>query len=113
LLGLLFAPLSTVWIWAVLQGIGQGGLIAAAMTNIVLRSPDPLVASHLSGMAQCVGYLLASVGPLIVGLIRGWTGSFAACGILFVVLGLGAAVNGWKAGRASYVKVKIIEGAAA
>ena len=113
LLGLLFAPLSTVWIWAVLQGIGQGGLIAAAMTNIVLRSPDPLVASHLSGMAQCVGYLLASVGPLIVGLIRGWTGSFAACGILFVVLGLGAAVNGWKAGRASYVKVKIIDGAAA
>src|SRR3546814_5642643 len=45
LLGLLFAPLSTVWVWAVLQGIGQGGLIAAAMTNIVLRSPDPLVAS--------------------------------------------------------------------
>ncbi|MGO7748373.1 cyanate transporter, partial [Rhizobium ruizarguesonis] len=35
LLGLLFAPLSTVWLWAVLQGIGQGGLIAAAMTTIV------------------------------------------------------------------------------
>lgn len=28
LIGLLFAPLSTLWIWAVLQGIGQGGLIA-------------------------------------------------------------------------------------
>jgi CP family cyanate transporter-like MFS transporter len=40
LLGLLFAPLSTVWVWAVLQGIGQGGLIAAAMTAIVLRSRD-------------------------------------------------------------------------
>lgn len=103
LLGLLFAPLSTVWIWAVLQGIGQGGLIAAAMTGIVLRSPDPLIASHLSGMAQCVGYLLASIGPLIVGLIRGWTGSFAACGILFAALGLGAAWNGWQAGRATYV----------
>lgn len=105
LLGLLFAPLSTVWIWAVLQGIGQGGLIAAAMTTIVLRSPDPLIASHLSGMAQCVGYLLASIGPLIVGLIRGWTGSFAACGLLFVALGLGAAWCGWRAGRAAYVEV--------
>jgi CP family cyanate transporter-like MFS transporter len=105
LLGLLFAPLSTVWIWAVLQGIGQGGLIAAAMTTIVLRSPDPLIASHLSGMAQCVGYLLASIGPLIVGLIRGWTGSFAACGLLFVALGLGAAWCGWRAGRTAYVKV--------
>ncbi|MGO8078130.1 hypothetical protein AB9F41_37990, partial [Rhizobium leguminosarum] len=58
---------------------GQGGLIAAAMTTIVLRSRDPDVAAHLSGMAQCVVYLLAAIGPLIVGLIRGWTGSFSWC----------------------------------
>jgi CP family cyanate transporter-like MFS transporter len=108
LLGLLFAPLSTVWIWAVLQGFGQGGLIAAAMTVIVLRSPDPLAASHLSGMAQCVGYLIAAVGPLFVGLIRDWTGSFAACGILFVMLGLGAAWNGWQAGRSGHVHVRML-----
>lgn len=109
LLGLLFAPLSTVWVWAVLQGIGQGGLIAAAMTNIVLRSPDPLIASHLSGMAQCVGYLLASIGPLIVGLIRGWTGSFSATAVLFVALGAGAAVNGWLAGRDRYVNARVLD----
>lgn len=109
LLGLLFAPLSTVWVWAVLQGIGQGGLIAAAMTAIVLRSRDPHVAAHLSGMAQCVGYLLAAVGPFIVGLIRGWTGSFAWCAVLFVVLGLGAAFNGWRAGRALHVNARTVE----
>ena len=109
LLGLLFAPLSTVWIWAVLQGIGQGGLIAAAMTVIVLRSRDPHVAAHLSGMAPCVGYLLAATGPLIVGLIRGWTGSFAWCAVLFVALGLGAAVNGWRAGSALYVEAETRE----
>ena len=63
LVGLLFAPLSTVWLWAALQGIGQGGLIAAAMTVIVLRSRDSHVAAQLSGMAQCVGYLLAATGP--------------------------------------------------
>lgn len=109
LLGLLFAPLSTVWLWAVLQGIGQGGLIAAAMTTIVLRSRDPDVAAHLSGMAQCVGYLLAAIGPLIVGLIRGWTGSFTWCAALFVALGLGAAINGWKAGRAVEINVHAVE----
>lgn len=109
LLGLLFAPLSTVWFWAVLQGIGQGGLIAAAMTTIVLRSRDPHVAAHLSGMAQCVGYLLAALGPFIVGLIRGWTGSFAWCCVLFVALGLGAAFNGWQAGRALHVNARTIE----
>lgn len=109
LMGLLFAPLSTVWAWAILQGIGQGGLIAVAMTVIVLRSPNPHVAAHLSGMAQCVGYLLAAVGPLIVGLIRGWTGSFGPCAILFVALGLGAAFNGWGAGKAQHVGARTIE----
>ncbi|WP_028745319.1 CynX/NimT family MFS transporter [Rhizobium mesoamericanum] len=109
LFGLLFAPLSTVWVWAVLQGIGQGGLIAVAMTTIVLRSRDSHVAAHLSGMAQCVGYLLAAIGPLVVGLIRSWTGSFAWSAVLFVVLGAGAAINGWNAGRAQYVNVWTIE----
>jgi CP family cyanate transporter-like MFS transporter len=103
LVGLLFAPLSTVWLWAALQGIGQGGLIAAAMTVIVLRSRDPHVAAQLSSMAQCVGYLLAAAGPLIVGVIRGWTGSFAWCALLFIVLGAIAGINGWRAGRASFV----------
>lgn len=103
LLGILFAPTSTILFWAVLQGIGQGGLIAAAMTLIVLRSPDSHIAAHLSGMAQGVGYTLAAIGPLLVGLIRNWTGSFAASSVLFVALGLGVAVMGLGAGRALHV----------
>jgi CP family cyanate transporter-like MFS transporter len=106
LLGFLFAPLSTVWIWAVLSGIGQGGLIAVALMVIVLRSPDSHVAAHLSGMAQCVGYLLAALGPMIVGLIRGWTGSFGWSAVLFVLLGLGAGINGWLAGSNRLVGVR-------
>jgi CP family cyanate transporter-like MFS transporter len=109
LLGLLFAPLWSVWFWAVIQGIGQGGLIAVALTVIVLRTRDPHMAAHLSGMAQCVGYLLAAIGPLIVGLIRGWTGSFAWSAVLIVLLGLGAAVNGWFAGRALYVNARTVD----
>ncbi|WP_267548915.1 MFS transporter [Rhizobium rhizogenes] len=109
LLGLLFAPLWTVWFWAVLQGIGQGGLIAVALTVIVLRSPDAHVAAHLSGMAQFVGYLLAAIGPLVVGIIHGWTGSFAWSSVLFVLLGLGAAISGWFAGRAISVNAKTVE----
>jgi MFS transporter, CP family, cyanate transporter len=109
LFGLLFAPLSTVWFWAILQGAGQGGLIAVAMIAIVLRSRDAHVAAHLSGMAQCVGYLLAALGPLIVGLIRGWTGSFAPSAILFFLLGLGATLAGWGAGKARHVGARTVE----
>lgn len=104
LLGCLYMPLSTVWLWAVLQGIGQGSLIAVAMTLIVLRSPDPHVAAQLSSMAQTVGYLLAATGPLLVGLVRGWTGGFAASGALILAIGVGAAAMGYGAGRALHVR---------
>ncbi len=108
LLGLMFAPTWTVLFWAVLQGIGQGGLIAVAMIVIVLRSPDPHVAAHLSGMSQGVGYVLAAVGPLLVGFIRGWTGSFDAAAILLVALGIGAAWMGNGAGRALHVGARTV-----
>lgn len=105
LIGFLYLPQWSFWPLATIQGIGQGGLIAAAMMMIVLRAPDSHTASHLSGMAQCVGYTLAAIGPLIVGVIQNVTGSFAACGVFFVILGLGAAINGWLAGRPRHVGV--------
>lgn len=110
LLGLLFAPLSTVWVWGILQGVGQGGLFAIALTVIVLRSPDSHVAAHLSSMAQCVGYILAATGPLFVGLLHSWTGGYSATAWLFIVLSAGAAISGWGAGRTTYVKVKSTPG---
>lgn len=103
LAGMVFAPLSTVWVWAVLQGIGQGGLFAMAMTVIVLRSPDSLVAAQLSGMAQGVGYVLAAFGPLLIGVLHSITGGYAAAGWLFAFLGMATAINGWGAGRAILV----------
>lgn len=104
LLGVLFAPLSMVWFWAVVQGIGQGGFFAMALTLIVLRSPDPHVAAHLSSMAQTVGYLVASGAPLLIGLLRGWTGQFGASGWLFAAVALAASLSGLGAGRALHVK---------
>ena len=91
------------------EALGATRVGAIGDTVVVLRSPDAHIAAHLSGKAQFVGYLLAAIGPLIVGLIRGWTGSFGWCAILFVLLGLGAAVNGWFAGRALSVNAKTIE----
>ncbi|WP_242153589.1 CynX/NimT family MFS transporter [Sphingomonas sp. BAUL-RG-20F-R05-02] len=103
LMGLLYAPLAQVWLWALVQGAGQGGLIALALTLIVLRAEDPSVAARLSGMAQAVGYIIAALAPLTIGLLRALTGGFDATGWLVALIGAGLLWSGLGAGRARFV----------
>ncbi|AHF66179.1 MULTISPECIES: CynX/NimT family MFS transporter [Pseudomonas] len=103
LFGCLYAPLEGLWGWAILLGLGQGGTFSLALALIVLRSRDSHVASNLSGMAQGIGYTIASIGPLAVGVVHDVTGSWDSIGWIFAALGLGAIVAGLGAGRALYV----------
>lgn len=50
-------------------------------------------------MAQGCGYLLASAGLLVAGLLRGWTGGFESSAVLMVLISIGMAWSGWGAGR--------------
>ena len=99
----IFGPLELVWVWAGLLGLGQGSLTAVALTMIMLRTRDGHTAAHLSGMMQGVGYGLGSTGTLLVGQLHQATGSFTAAGFLFLVVGLLAAVFGYRAGRDRYI----------
>jgi CP family cyanate transporter-like MFS transporter len=89
LLGLLVAPGTASALWMVLIGLGQGGAIALALTLIVIRSPDRSFAAGLSGMAQTVGYLLAALGPLLVGVLHSTTGDWGLP-LLLMLIGAGA-----------------------
>lgn len=104
--GCYWLPLPLAWIGGVVNGIGQGGLIALAMILIILRSPDAAVAARLSSMAQGMGYILAGFGPLLAGLLRSATGSFAAPTLLFMAFAMVAAWSALEAGRSEVVKVK-------
>jgi len=103
LMSCMFAPTGGVWLWAVLLGIAQGGSFSLALTFIVLRSRDAHVAAQLSGMAQGVGYLIAACGPLLVGLLRGWTGNFDASAFLFGAIGIALLGCAMGAGRNRFV----------
>ncbi|MNY39603.1 putative transporter YycB [compost metagenome] len=86
-------------------GLGQGATFSLALTLIVLRSRDSHVAANLSGMAQGIGYTLASMGPFAVGVVHDLTGGWDAVGWIFGVVGVAAIVAGLGAGRSLYVQV--------
>lgn len=100
----IFGPLQGIWLWTCLLGLGQGALTALALTSIILRTRDSHTAAHLSGMMQGVGYGVGSVGTLLVGQLHQATGGFVAAGVMFLVIGSGAAVFGWLAGRPRFVE---------
>jgi CP family cyanate transporter-like MFS transporter len=99
LTGLLAAPASGTFLWVALFGLAQGSGFALALTLIVLRSATPLVAAQLGGVAQCLGYLLAATGPVVLGALHdrtdGWTWPVA----LLLALLLPLAWTGWGAAR--------------
>ena len=98
MLGLQWLP-GLAALWVSLFGFGAGACIILALMFMGLRTADPRQAAALSGMAQCVGYLLAAFGPPLVGALRdtshGWTLPLSVC----LVLSLAMAVLGMLAGR--------------
>jgi len=86
LAGSLWAPLGTAAIWVSVLGIGQGACLGLAIFFMVARAPNPGAAASLSGFAQSAGYLVASVGPLELGLLHSATGSWNFPVALLLVL---------------------------
>jgi CP family cyanate transporter-like MFS transporter len=76
LAGMLWRPVEGAVAWMVLLGLAQGAAISLALSFIVLRAPSAGRAAELSGMAQTTGYLIASLGPLMVGALHDTTGGW-------------------------------------
>jgi MFS transporter, CP family, cyanate transporter len=99
LAGSLWAPLGGAWLWVLVLGIGQGACLALAIFFMVARAPDAGVAASLSAFAQSAGYLVASAGPLELGLLHSATGSWNIPVALLLVLCGGGLVVGMFAAR--------------
>lgn len=81
--GIAFLPRVFPWIWAVLLGIGAGGLFTLGLTLPVTYAAGPTATDGLTSMMLGGGYLIAAFGPFVAGAIRDLTGSY---GLTFVGL---------------------------
>jgi MFS transporter, CP family, cyanate transporter len=101
IIGLLFGGNSLILIISsILIGIALGAAISHALILISLRAESASQAADLSGMAQSVGYILAAIGPFILGYLydvySSWTFPLillAVVSILFTIAGIGAGRN--------------------
>ncbi|WBB93826.1 MFS transporter [Verrucosispora sp. WMMC514] len=85
-LGLAFAPRGGALVWVVLLAFGQGAFpLILATIGLRARTADGTVA--LSAFAQSTGYVIAALGPLLVGILHDATGGWLApIGFLLVAL---------------------------
>jgi len=103
LTGAVFGPAGLAAGFMVLLGLGQGATLGLGIFYTMARAGDPVTAASLSAFAQGIGYLIASAGPLTIGLLHDATGGWTVPGlVLLVVAGL-QLITGWLAGRARTV----------
>jgi CP family cyanate transporter-like MFS transporter len=103
LAGCIYDDINHMWFWIIVLGLGQGGTFSMALTLLAVRARNSGIAARLSGMAQGLGYTLAALGPLFVGVLHDITGGWGVAGLFLLSIGLAATVAGFGAGRNLYV----------
>lgn len=84
-------------------GIALGGTFPLALSYIGLRAKNAGQAAELSGMAQSTGYILAAVGPLLIGYLFDYTHIWTIPLITLMIISTVVMLFGMLSGRDLYV----------
>ena len=103
-IGLLSGINTLDWLWVVFIGLAGGAAISLALTLFGLRSQTADEAAKLSGMAQSIGYLLAAIGPILIGFLHDQTGAWQVPLMVLVASVVLMLITGIGAGRNMYVR---------
>lgn len=99
ILGVTLFTGSTIIPFLILAGVGAGTTFTLAMMFFVLRTNSVEQSAQMSGMAQSAGYIIAATGPLFLGMISEFTGSWNIPLMILMTVSLIIAVLGYFAGN--------------
>lgn len=104
--GLLLAPATVPWLWALLLGY-SGLAFPTAIALITARTRHPSVTAQLSGFVQPIGYALAAVGPFLVGMVHDATGDWSLVIVLLALTSVPLTMAGLRVASPTYVDDEI------
>lgn len=76
-IGALYAP-ELWWIWCTAGGVAQGGGLTVVFIMINAGGGGERAVTRRSGLVQGVGYACAALGPIAIGGLRQWNGTWEA-----------------------------------
>jgi MFS transporter, CP family, cyanate transporter len=92
-IGLMLGPDFLTPLWVLTAALGTG-LFPVMLTLINARTRTPAMTASLSGFVQGPGALVSVAGPLVVGILRDWTGSWTAPFAFLIATAAGIALSG-------------------
>lgn len=101
--GLIFWPVGGAWLEAVAIGIGTG-IFPLILTLIGLRARTSDGTAALSGFTQSVGYLIAAIGPFMMGALYGATGGWTLPLTVLALLVIPQAIAGLLVSRPRHLE---------
>lgn len=105
-LGLMLAPLTVPWLWALLLALGTASFpMILALLGMRSRTADGTTA--LSGFTQSVGYVLAAFGPVLMGVLHEHFGDWTPSLVVQLCLIVPMTIAGWFCCRAWFIEDKI------
>ncbi len=97
-LGMSIAPTASPLLWVLLIGVGQSSF-PASLVMMTLRARSIDEAGPLSSMTQGIGYLIAAIGPVAIGLANQHSGAWTLPYALMAGAVVFQFIFGLKAGR--------------
>lgn len=92
-------------LWVILVGTSGGANFSLSLMFFTLRSRTVHESAALSGMAQSFGYLLAAIGPMLIGYMHDFTGGWKPSLIILAGIVVLLWLFGMTAAKPGYVTV--------
>lgn len=97
-LGFMLLWSQNVWLLLfamIFSGMAVGACFSLCMTLFSIRAKTTTGSMQLSGFGQTVGYLIAAVGPFLMGAIYEWTNEWPIAIAMFLVMSLMILITGY------------------